>query len=83
MVDPTKNIGQIPGISTIGKSQPATSTRRTEENQQAKAVGDSVEISSEASEAQANEAAAKARVVLENNRELSLGLNPSLLDETV
>ena len=83
MVDPTKNISQIPGVNTVGKTQAAGSVKRADEKKEAGGVSDSVEISSEASEAQANDNAAKTRVLLEKNHKMTLGLNPSLLDESV
>ena len=83
MVDSTKGISQIPGINTTNKTQSAGSVKRSDEKSESGRVGDSVEISSEATEAQANDAAAKTRVLLQKNQAFTLGLNPSLLDETV
>lgn len=82
MVDSTKGIGPVPG-QTSSRTQPAANDKRTEEKK-SEEIRDKVEISEKAlSLAQAEQAANDAKASLQNNKDVTLGLNPAILDETV
>jgi hypothetical protein len=81
MVDPTKGLGPIQNITGV-KAQ--NSTQKSAEAKSAERAADTVEISAEAlSLSQAEDAANKIRVVLGQNPDITLGLNPAILDQTV
>lgn len=81
MVEPTKGIGQIPGIA----NREARDVVRQEKSEEKRGVSrsDEVEISEEAQSLQEAEKSAKqAREALEKDESLTLGLDPEF-DEAV
>lgn len=83
MVDSTRGLGPAPGIVPGGKTQNTGTTKRSDGTKEPERVRDVIEISSEAlSAAQAEETAIETRETISKNRNVTLGYNPSLLDET-
>ena len=83
MVDSTRGLGPVPGVTQSGKTQGTGTTKRSEEGKEIGRAQDVVEISQAALDhVEAQKAAEEARETLKQNKDLTLGLNPSLLDET-
>ena len=85
MVDPTKNIGSILNIQQNRPSQnEREGTKRLPDSSEKPVVAetDSVSLSQAALDlAQAQSAAAETRAILQSNHDLSLGLDPSFVEE--
>lgn len=76
MVDPTKGIGPIPGVTQTG-SKPAARDNERSEKAERSGPRDSVEISKEALSLQeAEKKAAETRETLSRSEDLTLGLDP-------
>lgn len=83
MVDSTRGLGPTPGIVPGGKTQNTGTTKRSDGTKEPERARDVIEISSEALSAQqAEEKAAETRDAISRNRNITLGYNPSLLDES-
>jgi hypothetical protein len=84
MVDPTKGIGQVQSLAQASKARQASHEREEKKPERAdRTPRDEVKISQEAlSLKQAEQAASNVRADLERNRDVTLGLDPAIVDQS-